>query len=473
MSKPFASEDVDSVDCPSSWQSNRSCVENASQTADLQFADAGVQSTTTNSVEVQTNSTVTDQPPAIDESKLAAWLNRITPRVLEELDKNQKSRVFDDYKLQNSENSLVKLLYTLSLEKDHPQYKFITSGIDWSCTGGVLAVSRCAKEHTSWCDHSGTVCLYQMNRPDSKVENTFRSLDVSSCVTSLCAHPSDSFILACGAFSGEVTVWNLQRDDATIIGNLTLHSEAVVHMQWIQNFDLTSMRPVLASASRDGTIVIWTVKSTTGTLKATQCFLLQSEMDNLNLGILCSTFNPSEPRMFLCGVEGGSLALCRTDSKRPLLGTKRSVNSELEYFNPILNVIEGHKGTITGVCWVPGSKNLFVSCGTDSVVHVYSFTEMNIIRKIHLSHPLCGLDISLSHPDIAVIWDSSGHIHLYNIHSSKSLPPLDINNGDGYLPLSAIRIQTASAQLLALGDVEGKVCVWQIPHSKFNNPSES
>ncbi|KAE8746474.1 hypothetical protein FOCC_FOCC006839 [Frankliniella occidentalis] len=459
MSKPFASEDVDSVDCPSSWQSNRSCVENASQTADLQFADAGVQSTTTNSVEVQTNSTETDQPPAIDESKLAAWLNRITPRVLEELDKNQKSRVFDDYKLQNSENSLVKLLYTLSLEKDHPQFKV--------STGVVLGAYWLFRDVPK----STQVGVTTQELPDSKVENTFRSLDVSSCVTSLCAHPSDSFILACGAFSGEVTVWNLQRDDATIIGNLTLHSEAVVHMQWIQNFDLTSMRPVLASASRDGTIVIWTVKSTTGTLKATQCFLLQGEMDKLNLGILCCTFNPSEPRMFLCGVEGGSLALCRTDSKRPLLGKK--INSELEYFNPILNIIEGHKGTITGVCWVPGSKNLFVSCGTDSVVHVYSFTEMNIIRKIHLSHPLCGLDISLSHPDIAVIWDSSGHIHLYNIHSSKSLPPLDINNGDRHLPLSALRIQTASAQLLALGDVEGKVCVWQIPHSKFNNPSES
>ncbi|KAK3931580.1 Cytoplasmic dynein 2 intermediate chain 2 [Frankliniella fusca] len=473
MSKPFVSEDVDSISCPSSWQSNRSSVENASQTDELQFSEASAQSTTANSVEVQTQSLGADNPPNVDISRLAAWLNRITPRVLEELDKCQKSRAFDDYKLQNIENSSVKLLFSLSLEKDHPQYKFITSSIDWSCTGGVLAVSRCAKEHSSWCDHSGSVCLYQTNRPESKPNSSIRTLDVSSCVTRVCAHPSDSFILACGTFSGEVTVWNLQRDDAIVIGNLTLHNEAIVHLQWVQNFDLTSVRPALASVSRDGMVIIWTAKSTAGTLKATQGFLLQSERDYLNLGILCASFNPSEPRMFLCGIEGGSLALCRTDSRQPLLGKKRSVNTELEYYNPILNIIESHKGTITGVRWVPGSKDLFVSCGTDHELNVYSLTVMNVIRKIHLSEPLCGLDISSSHPDIAVIWSSSGNVHLCSISSSKSLPTLEIYEGTVRVPLSAVCVRTASAQLLALGDSEGKVCVWEIPHSKFSNPWES
>lgn len=42
--------------------------------------------------------------------------------------------------------------------------QFQTSAIDWSSTGGMLAVSRCAKEHTSWCEHSGCVLLHQINR---------------------------------------------------------------------------------------------------------------------------------------------------------------------------------------------------------------------------------------------------------------------------------------------------------------------
>lgn len=70
------------------------------------------------------------------------------------------------------------------------------------------------------------------------------------------------------SFSGEVTVWNLQKDDPTLIGSITLHSEAVVHMEWIQNLDMVNLRPVLASASRDGSVVIWSMKSTSSTLKA-------------------------------------------------------------------------------------------------------------------------------------------------------------------------------------------------------------
>lgn len=66
---------------------------------------------------------------------------------------------------------------------------------------------------------------------------------------------------------GEVVVWNLQRDDPIVIGNITLHTEAVVHMEWVQNFDMMQTRPILVSAARDGSIVIWSSKTVSGTLK--------------------------------------------------------------------------------------------------------------------------------------------------------------------------------------------------------------
>lgn len=65
----------------------------------------------------------------------------------------------------------------------------------------------------------------------------------------------------------------MQKDDPTIIGGVTVHTEAVIHMEWIQNFDITLMRPGLASISRDGSVIIWTMKSTSGTLKAAQWYL--------------------------------------------------------------------------------------------------------------------------------------------------------------------------------------------------------
>lgn len=59
----------------------------------------------------------------MDLAKLAAWLTRITPKVLDELDKNHKSRVFDDYKLQETTDDSIKLMFSLDLEEDHPQFR--------------------------------------------------------------------------------------------------------------------------------------------------------------------------------------------------------------------------------------------------------------------------------------------------------------------------------------------------------------
>ena len=56
---------------------------------------------------------------SIDMTKLAAWLTRITPRVLQELENCRKSHGFDDYKLQDSPDTNFKHLFTLSAEENH------------------------------------------------------------------------------------------------------------------------------------------------------------------------------------------------------------------------------------------------------------------------------------------------------------------------------------------------------------------
>lgn len=469
MSKAFACGDVDSVDCPSSWLSNRSCQDNGAQTSGITFEESGVQSITSTTVEVQTDVSEKQGPGSADMTKLAAWLSKITPRVIEELEKNGRSRVFDEYKLQDTMDCCIKHLYTIGLEQSHPQYNFRTSAVDWSSTGGMLVIGRCAKEHSSWCDHPGSVFLHQTNRQEKKSELPYRLLDVSSCVTAVSAHPNESFILACGTYSGEVIVWNLQRDDPIVIGNMTLHSEAVVHMEWVQNYGVTNARPVLASASRDGSVIIWTMKTSSNTLKASQCFVLQTEKDATDLGIICAKFNPSNSSQFLAGVEGGSVAICSTDSRRPCQRKRALSNKDLDCCDPVLNFLDGHKGTVTGVQWVPGSKDLFLSCGTDLELRVYSLTDLSVLRIIHLPQPSCGLEIISSHPNIAVTWSSSGAIHLHDVHTAKMLPPLDMDNGIGKIPLSVVRVRTSSSQLFALGSSEGKVFVWQVPHVNFSN----
>ncbi|XP_034244841.1 WD repeat-containing protein 34-like [Thrips palmi] len=468
MANSLVAEDMDVVNCASMWRTDRSCSDMAAQTTDLTFSEKEAQSKYCTSSEVQTEVIQEQSSSGADMTKLAAWLSKITPRVIEELDKSNKSRAFNEYKLQESVDSSTRHLFSLSMPQTELQNDCFTSAIDWSSTGGILAVSRCAKEHPSWCVHSGCVSLHRTNGQECKTETPYRSLDVNACVTALCAHPIESFILACGTFSGEVTVWNLQKDDPTLIGSITLHSEAVVHMQWIQNFDMTDLRPVLASASRDGSVVIWTMKSTSSTLKAAKCFLLQAEKQSIDYGIVCAKFNPSNPGLFVAGIEGGSVALCTSDSRRPCLRKRTSVGHELDYCDPVLNILEGHKGTVTGVQWVPGSKDLFLSCGSDSELHVYSLAEVCLLRIIHLPEPSYGLQVISSHPSVALTWGSSGAIHLHDVHTTKILPLLDLDDGNAKVSLSTVSVRTISSQLLALGTTDGKVSVWQVPHLKFN-----
>lgn len=454
------------------WQTDRSCSEAAAQTTDLTFSEKEAQSKYCSSTEVQTEVTQDQSSPSADMTKLAAWLSKITPRVLEELEKSNKSRVFNEYKLQENLDTSTKHLFSLVMQQSDPKSDYFTSAIDWSSTGGMLAVSRCVKEHPSWCVHPGSVSLHQTIGHETKTDSPYRLLDVNACVTALCAHPTDSFILACGTFSGEVVVWNLQKDDPTLIGSVTLHSEAVVHMEWLQNFDRAQMRPVLASASRDGSIVIWTMTSTSSTLKAAQCFLLQAEKQNIDYGIVCAKFNSSNPHLFVAGIEGGSVAVCSSDCRRPCLRKRTSVGYAGDYFDPVVNILEGHKGTVTGVQWVTGSKDLFLSCGTDSELHVYSLAEVSLLRIVHLPEPSCGLRVISSHPSVAMTWGSSGSIHLHDVYTAKILPPLDMDNGIAKVSLSTVSVRTSSSQFLALGTTEGKVSVWQVPHLKFNIPSE-
>ena len=82
-------------------------------------------------------------------------------------------------------------------------------------------------------------------------------------------------------------MWNLQRDEPTVIGSVTLHTEAITHMEWIQNFDNLSMRPSLASSSRDGSVIIWSMKSTSGTLKPSQWYGSVERKSPNSENILC------------------------------------------------------------------------------------------------------------------------------------------------------------------------------------------
>lgn len=88
-------------------------------------------------------------------SKLAAWLTKITPRVLEELEKGNKSRAFNEYKLQENVDNSIKHLFSL----DMPQTE-LHNYVSSMCVYGLYCISNKMWYISSYCLHEHIPVLY-------------------------------------------------------------------------------------------------------------------------------------------------------------------------------------------------------------------------------------------------------------------------------------------------------------------------
>lgn len=78
----------------------------------------------------------------------------------------------------------------------------VVSCVDWSSTGSVVGVSFGAPEHDDWCDHRGTIAVWNINRSDFDANQPERVIEASSCVLSLAFHPANPALFTAGTFNG-------------------------------------------------------------------------------------------------------------------------------------------------------------------------------------------------------------------------------------------------------------------------------
>lgn len=60
-----------------------------------------------------------------------------------------------------------------------------------------------------------------------------------------------------------------------------------------------------------------------------------------------------------------------------------AIGQDLDCYDPVLHILDGHKGAVTGVQWIPNSKDLFLTCGTDSELRVYSSSEVSKVHRFN------------------------------------------------------------------------------------------
>lgn len=469
----FTDETFDAVGFDSQVSVAKPEVSASVQTTEIAYSSNQAQTIEKRNAETQTVQAQVKKP-SVDYDKLADFLKRITPNLLDTLDEAYNTTAFDDYEPETASNASIhlQLLQKLSaIEESDKETKI--SGLSWSIAGGTLVVSCSAIQHLTWCDHLSKIQLYGLSREDQFSDVPNKVLEVNSCVATLSYHPVEPSILAAGLFNGDVLVWNLRNDDTITPIQVCTHGDTVSHIYWKPR----TMNDVsfLVSSSRDGYIMVHKLMANFTTTRLHKRFKIIKEHNPIwnsrprsaggtheratEAGLCITNFDFSwkDPTIFIAGTLCGGIYKCSLDRVSPIEGDEN-------VSDPVIDEYDRHKGSITCVKSSP-TRNLFVTCSTDKEISIYHFEQCLNLQTISLENTVIGLTWMAGNQDIFATFGAGPTIKFYNVTDGKAVTNLKIESTSG--PSTSSLCVNSKRDMLAIGDVRGNVEVWKIPRQLF------
>ncbi|KYQ52100.1 WD repeat-containing protein 34 [Trachymyrmex zeteki] len=442
------------------------------QTTEIVYSADETQTTETRSIGIQTvNGQKTDVQ--VDYDKLAKFLKKVTPGILETLDEAYATNAFDDYNPNVTETSSanIELLKKISTPKE-PDTQIKISDLSWSTVGGTLAVGLSHTYHEAWCDHLSTIQLYNLTAEDNVTDVPIRTLETNGCVTTLCYHPTEPSILAAGLSNWDVLIWNLRNDDSVVPMHVCTHGDCVSQVCWRPRSvnDVT----LLLSSSRDGYILIHKLTANFTTVQLHKRFKIVKERNPVEnarprsaggseraaeagLCITSFDFSPKHPSIFIVGTLCGGIYKCSLDSITPIEG-------DATLIDPIIDEYERHGGSITCIKCSP-LRNLFVSSATDKEIRIYNLDEHVSHQTISVDNTIVGLTWMIGNQDIFAAYGAGACIKFYNVTDGKPVTYAKVEV-TGKESISSLRINL-KRDILAIGDVRANVEIWKFPRHLF------
>ncbi|KAG1655997.1 WD repeat-containing protein 34 [Nymphon striatum] len=415
--------------------------ENCTQTEPPPTKDSEIQAPESSCVEVQTD------PPLevgivenFDENALAAYLTRVVPAVLEELDKIATSHAFDNYNpfSDDDQSYNVSLLKTFTSSDVSEE----VTKLSWNSSGSIIAAAFGAKQHEEWCDHDNVKLLcwnldriIDTNKPCSVIE-------LDTCVTSISFHPTLSSMIAIGDFSGRVMVYNTSEDEVDMmIGSSGVtdeetigHREPITSLHWTEHTDKSpSFDYQLISGSLDGKILIWTLKIKERILEAEEGFQilagnlpvkLSKEIvrSNCEVGITSISQNCEDPAILIISTEGGGIFQCNLNSNSI---ASSSIPSPIPLKNPLVFGYTAHK---SHSCSSEFSlvRNGFISCGFDGQISLFSLLQSKPILVIQRDVALTSIRWSPIRPLVFIATSHDGKLLLFDLDEDQTSPVVEV-----------------------------------------------
>nr|XP_014972163.1 WD repeat-containing protein 34 isoform X1 [Macaca mulatta] len=464
---------------PSHWRAvqgirgeTKSC-----QTASIATANASAQGRSHVDAQVQTEAPVpvSVQPLSrYDVPRLAAFLRRVEAMVIRELNKNWQSHAFDGFEVNWTEQQqMVSCLYTLGYPPAQAQGLHVT-GISWNSTGSVVACAYGRLDHGDWSTLKSFVCAWNLDRRGLSPRQPSAVVEVPSAVLCLAFHPTQPSHVAGGLYSGEVLVWDLSRPEDPLLWRTGLtddtHTDPVSQVVWLPEPGHSHRFQVLSVAT-DGKVLLWRGVGA-GQLRLTEGFALVMQQlprstklkkhsrGETEVGATAVAFSSFDPRLFILGTEGGFPLKCSLAAGEAAL---TRMPSSVPLRAPAQFTFSPHGGPVYSVSCSPFHRNLFLSAGTDGHVHLYSMLQAPPLTSLQLSLKyLFAVRWSPVRPLVFAAASGEGDVLLFDLQKSSQKPTVLIKQTQDESPVYCLEFNSQQTQLLAAGDAQGTVKVWQL-----------
>ncbi|XP_070845737.1 cytoplasmic dynein 2 intermediate chain 2 [Chaetodon trifascialis] len=492
----FTDEALDSVSINSLWrksqqsaQESRSC-----QTKVVHSTEAEVQTVlaTISSTQTEPQYQVTEQllqqnheepePPGLKD-----FLQRVEDTVIRELVRNARSHAFDGFQVNWEEHSnLVSCLHRLQHPSSIERGLHVTS-VSWSCTGSVIACAYGRIDDGDWSTERSYVCTWNLDRRGQNPKQADQVIDVPTAVTALCCHPNKPALIAGGLYSGEVVVWDTSQTQDPMLAQTGMsadsHREPVYQVAWVPLQEKGEFG--VLSASSGGRVLLWTVDSDLGSLVLSAAFALVRQQvphsssssfkarGSSTVGVTSLALSPWDSDTFLVGSEGGLLLRCSFSSQT--LAAAPSEGQSVTPRAPAVFSFRLQSGPIHSIHCSPFHRNLFVSAGTDGLVHLHSLLQANPLLSLRVSDSyVFEVQWSPTRPLVFAAATGQGEVQIFDLGRRSPRPAATIEQGGAGQAATCLAFNYHNPHLLAVGRTDGTVSIWQLSADLTEqNPRES
>lgn len=140
-----------------------------------------------------------------------------------------------------------------------------------------------------------------------------------------------------------------------------------------------------------------------------------------------------------------------------------NVHSSVPLRSPVTFAFSPHFGPVFSVDCSPYHRNLFLTCGTDATVRLYSMLQSKPLFSVE---PAAGylfrVRWSPSRPLVFSVVTADGRLLIYDLKVDRINPVITLDVTTDRSPVYSLEFNLQRRQTLATGDSQGRIKIWRL-----------